>query len=215
MTYTVLALDPDSELIGAATASYSLAVGNAVIALAPDVGAVASQAYTNRRLRTQGIQALRDGLAPDQVIAKLPEWDAGHAKRQVAVIDRLGRTAAATGTDCTDWAGESAEEGLVIIGNLLTGPEVITAMVAAFKAPSDTPDPAERLASRLLASLTAGERAGGDRRGRQSAAVQVAPVANRPDWPPDLTVDLRADNSADPLTDLTVALELRFSKASR
>lgn len=213
VTYTVLALDPESELIGAATASYSLAVGNAVIAIAPDVGAVASQAYTNRRLRSRCIQGLRDGLDPTQVTAKLPEWDEGLRHRQVALIDRTGQTASVTGAGCTAWAGEANEAGMVVIGNLLTGPEVVSAMREAFKSPCAGTIPAERFANRLLETLMAGERAGGDARGRQSAAIQVAQATSAADWPPDFTVDLRADNSRDPLADLGEALALQFTRA--
>ena len=213
MTYTVLAIDPRSQLIGAATASYSLAVGNAVIAVAPDVGAVASQAYTNRRLRARCIDGLRNGMSPQHLTDTIPAWDPGHTHRQVAVIDRNGRTSAVTGSACSAWAGEVEEPGMVTIGNLLAGPEVLTVMRTVFKESADAgtfDDPAGRFASRLLDTMSAGERAGGDARGRQSAAVQVAHMSSTRDWPPALAVDLRADNSRDPLADLGEALQLQF-----
>jgi len=218
VTYTVLAVDAEAGLIGAATASFSLAVGNAVIAIAPDVGAVASQAYTNRRLRARAIEALRSGAAPNEIIARLPEWDSESELRQLSVISRDGTTAAATGASCSSWAGQRCETGIVVTGNLLTGPEVLSAMRTGFTA--DTPQEADapqetdeacRFARRLLNALVAGEAAGGDVRGRQSAAIQVAHMTPVASWPPDPVVDLRADNSTDPLSDLVEALRLQFT----
>ncbi|MFD0560219.1 putative Ntn-hydrolase superfamily protein [Stackebrandtia endophytica] len=211
MTYTVLAIDAEAGLIGAATASYSLAVGNAVIAVAPDVGAVASQAYTNRRLRSHAIDGLRDGLTPQAIIARLPEWDGEPQLRQLSVISRDGTTAAATGSGCSSWAGEWCETGIVVTGNLLAGPQVLSAMRTGFAADRlQETEPVHRFAARLLSALHAGESAGGDVRGRQSAAIQVAPMTTLTSWPPDCAVDLRADNSTDPVHDLTEALRLQF-----
>lgn len=217
MTYTVLAVDVDSHLIGAATASYSLAVGNAVIATAPGIGAVASQAYTNRSLRARILDELNAGASPAEAITRIPDWDDEPERRQVAALDLSGRAASHTGADCSDWAGSLARPGVIVIGNLLAGPRVLDDMIVAFENPetptrkTDREDPvaAGAFARRLLATLAAGEAAGGDRRGRQSAALQVASFSEHVAWPPERAVDLRVDDSSDPLNELARMLTLQ------
>lgn len=211
MTYTVLAIDPAASLIGAATASYSLAVGRSVIAIAPDAGAVASQAYTNCALRGRVIAAMREGQGPQAALKRIPEWDGDHAYRQVAAINRDGQTAAVTGGRCSAWAGSESAPNVVVVGNLLAGSVVLKEMLEAFEdAPDLGSDPVENFARRLLLTLFAGEGAGGDKRGRQSAAIQVARMAEETAWPPELAVDLRCDNSGDPLRELLEAIALQF-----
>ncbi|SEB59240.1 Uncharacterized conserved protein, Ntn-hydrolase superfamily [Paramicrobacterium humi] len=216
MTYTALAVDVENRLVGAATASFSLAVGNAVIATAPGIGAVASQAYTNRMLRAHVLDRLRVGDSPAQAITRIPEWDDDAARRQVAVIDLHGRSAAHTGAGCSEWAGSLSGDGAVVVGNLLAGPAVLDAMLAALENRAPVGDeealpPGAAFARRLLRALDAGEAAGGDRRGRQSAAIQVAPFADSVAWPPERSVDLRVDDSPDPLTELHRLLSRQFA----
>ena len=189
MTFTVLARDPQSERIGAATASRSLAVGAAVIAVEPGVGVAASQAWTNRALRPRLLAALSDGESPAVAVSRVPEWDAGSELRQVAALGWAGPGAVRSGGGITAWAGELAAADAVFAGNLLTGPEVLEAMAAAWA--STTGD----LADRLLAVLSAGERAGGDARGRQSAALLVASRT-------ETLLDLRVDDHGDPVSEL-------------
>lgn len=216
VTYSLLAVDSAAGLIGVATASRSLAVGNAVPAIDPAVGAVASQAWTNRRLRAQALDALAAGLSPAEVVAQVPTWDDGAPLRQLAVLDIRGRGAHVTGARCTGWAGGRDFPGTVAIGNLLADGGVLDAMCESFTESSARP-PArgrhalETFAARLLAALVAGERAGGDARGRESAAVQVARVAEHRQWPPELAVDLRSDHDPEPLERLAELLALRFA----
>ncbi|PSL37929.1 putative Ntn-hydrolase superfamily protein [Labedella gwakjiensis] len=212
MTFTLLAIDRSSGLLGAGTASLSLAVGNSVLAIDPAVGAVASQAWTNRALRRRVLDAIRDGASVDEAIDAVPEWDDGHALRQVAVIDIEGRIASRTGAECGAWAGERRGDDHVAIGNVLTGEDVVEALSDGFRAAAPRGDgaaPEIVFAERILSGLIAAERAGGDRRGRQSAAVAIAAIDRDAGLPADLVVDLRADDSVDPLSELARLLDLR------
>lgn len=239
MTYTILARDPTRQLLGVATASRSLAVGAGVPALRPGVGAVASQAYTNRALRGFALDALAAGGDPAAIVAQLPEVDTGSARRQVAIIDSDGRIAVHTGAECTAWAGSATGRDFAVIGNLLAGPGVVAAMSEAFRAGAQAaecgdpvPDGAEGgraagvgaaggsagsdiagaaiLARRLVGALAAGEAAGGDRRGRQSAALLVGAGPNR-DAP--LVLDLRVDDHERPVRELARLVDAAVAEA--
>lgn len=209
MTFTVLARDGRTGLIGAATASRSLAVGNAVIEVRRGIGAAASQAWTNRALRGRLLDAISSRSATDAV-ALIPHWDDEPALRQAAVLPSAGPGAAHTGANTSPWSGHLVERDLVVAGNLLTGEDVLAAIRDAWMAGDDvgetapTPD-AAAFAARLVAALAAGEAQGGDRRGRQSAAVKV--TSSRVTG--DAWVDLRVDDHADPLTELHRLVELR------
>lgn len=216
MTFTLLAVDRSSGLLGVGTASLSLAVGNSVLAIDPAVGAVASQAWTNRALRRHVLDAIRDGASVDEAIDSIPGWDEGHALRQVAVIDVEGRIASRTGAECGAWAGERRGDDHIAIGNVLTGPDVVEALSEGFAVatPADEADtsagtPGVAFAERILSGLLAAEHAGGDRRGRQSAAIAVAAMDHDAGLPADLVVDLRVDDSVDPLAELARLLDLR------
>ncbi|MBT9605980.1 DUF1028 domain-containing protein [Microbacterium sp.] len=189
MTFTVLARDTRRGLIGAATASRSLAVGAAVIAVEPAVGVAASQAWTNRGLRTLLLAELGAGASPDDAVAQVPRWDEDHRLRQVAALAWEGPGAARSGEDVTAWAGHRLAPDAVFAGNLLTGAPVLEAMAEAWATTGDD------LADRLIAVLAAAERAGGDARGRQSAAILVASRA-------DVILDLRVDDHVDPVSEL-------------
>ncbi|WP_420111279.1 DUF1028 domain-containing protein [Pseudactinotalea sp.] len=212
MTFTLLAADTRSGMLAAATASRSLAVGNAVIAIDPAAGAVASQAWTNRSLRARMLTALADGLHPAEVMAAVPTWDEEPERRQVAALLPSGEADSRTGTATSPWAGAVVRRGLVALGNLLTGPEVLAAMVEAYEAEAEHTAGASAAAGvqarRVLIAMQAGEAAGGDRRGRQSAAVMVARVREHRQHPPDLDLDLRVDNAEDPLAELARLVEL-------
>lgn len=194
MTYSVVAISGDGTKLGVGTASRSLAVGAAVPALAPRVGAVVTQAYTNQRFRARGLELLRVGLAPEHVLEQLAREDDEYDYRQVAIVDVLGRTAVWTGPQCTSWAGAVAGPGYVAIGNFLEGPDVLERMHQVLEDP-----PPGSFTSRLLSALEAGERAGGDRRGQQSAALHVVNNEFEDTFPPLTEVDLRVDDSTDPL----------------
>lgn len=212
MTFTLLASDTENGLLAAATASRSLAVGNAVIAIDPTIGAVASQAWTNRALRGQMLAALTQGVPPAQVMDQVPGWDDGADRRQVAALLPTGETSARTGDATSPWAGALTRPGLAVLGNLLTGPEVLEAMVEAYDAEAAHAAGASAaagvLARRVVIAMLAGEAAGGDRRGKQSAAVMVARVRTEQQQPPELDIDLRVDDAAEPLRELARLVEL-------
>lgn len=215
MTFTLLAADPRRGLLAAATASRSLAVGNAVIAIDPAVGAVASQAWTNRGLRARMLDALSAGRDPSEVMALVPTWDDGAERRQVAAMLPTGLADTRTGAHTTAWAGARVMPGLVVLGNLLTGPDVLDAVVEAFS-PDDDGDlsPSDALAAlsrRVVAAMMAGERAGGDRRGKQSAAVVVTRRRAARTSPPQLDLDLRVDDDPEPLVRLAALVEAQLS----
>jgi len=210
VTYTVIARTADSRLLGAATASYSLAVGNAVPALVPTAGVVASQAWTNRRLRYEMLRALHHGRTAEEAIAGLADADPDLALRQVAALPLRGPGAHLTGLSCTPWAGGVAGRDFVVVGNLLTGPEVVDAMGAAAEAALSSPGLTSlELARALVGCLRAGLDAGGDSRGQQSAAVLVADTLAGFQYPVLLDVDLRADDSPQPLDGLDRMLDLK------
>ena len=202
MTYTVLALDSTRSAIGVATASCALAVGAAVPALDPAVGAVASQAWTNELLRGRVLAAVRSGDSPTEALSRLPEWDDEVELRQVGVLGVDGRGAAFTGRATTAWRGDLVDDGVVVLGNILTGPEVLGAARDALV--SSAPAGVDELATALVDALAAGEAAGGDSRGRQSAAVLVGAVGADV-----LDYDLRVDDAADPVGELGRLVGLR------
>lgn len=190
MTFTVLARDSASDRIGAATASRSLAVGASVIAVEPAVGVVASQAWTNRALRPLLLARMASGAVAPEAVDRVPEWDEQYALRQVAALAWRGTGAARSGMDVSAWAGSVVHSDAVFVGNLLTGPAVLDAMASAWR-----DSVGDDLADRLLRVLSAGDAAGGDARGRQSAALLVASRT-------DTVIDLRVDDHPAPLTEL-------------
>ncbi|PPG31780.1 DUF1028 domain-containing protein [Pseudoclavibacter sp. RFBB5] len=218
MTFTLLALDRVAGLLGAVTASRSLAVGNAVLAIDPAVGAVASQAWTNRALRGRMLDALAAGESPESVVRRVTEWDQQPELRQTAALDLTGRTGAWVGKQTSAWTGQRQGVDYVTVGNLLTGQDVLDAVADSFERsgaqPADSAgahaNPVAAFARRLLAALQAGQSAGGDARGRQSAAVLVARRQEHRSHPPDLAIDLRVDDDDTPIGALDRLLELRI-----
>ncbi len=212
MTFTALARDARTGLIGAATASRSLAVGNAVIEVRAGVGAAASQAWTNRGLRGLLLDAVTAGHSATDAMARIAEWDDAPQLRQAALLPVRGHGAAHTGDETSPWSGHLVADDLVVAGNLLTGPDVVEAVRDAWLAgeasttgPDDIADAAARLGDRLVRALLAGEARGGDRRGRQSAAVAVAATtATGQGW-----LDLRVDDHPEPLIELRRLIALR------
>src|SRR4051812_29817884 len=169
MTFSIVARSADGESWGVAVASKFLAVGSAVPAAVAGVGAIATQADANVAYKGQALAHLDDGATASVALQRLLEDDDGREHRQVGIVDLDGGAASHTGHDCLDWAGSLTGEGYAIQGNILTGPEVVEAMEAAWSAsPADAP-----LGRRLLEALAAGDAAGGDSRGRQAAALLV------------------------------------------
>lgn len=195
MTFSLLARDQDGQTFGVATASKYLAVGSTVPAVAAGVGALATQAHTNVGYRERGLRSLRGGMTAGRTVELLVEGDSDRDMRQVAVVARTGAAAAWTGARCPA-AGQVVGERCVAIGNLLTGLDVLDAMCDAFAGATGS------LAARLLTGLAAGDAAGGDRRGRQSAALLVASGEGVVRLRTPARVDLRVDDHPDPLAEL-------------
>lgn len=206
MTYSILAQDPDTGAFGAAVASRFFAVGALCTHVEGRVGALSTQALVNPAYGPSGLALLRAGHPAEHVVSVLVMPDPGRGQRQLHVMDAGGRVAQHTGADCVDWAGHRHAPGISVAGNMLAGAAVLDAMLAGYAAATGL------FAARLIAALQAGEDAGGDKRGRQSAAVRV----NTNDPWPDL--DIRADDHPDPLAELrrlhAVSLE-RFATFRR
>ena len=208
MTFSIVARSDDGESWGVAVASKFLAVGSAVPAAVAGVGAIATQADANVSYKFLGLAHLDDGATAQVALDRLLEEDDGRADRQVGVVDSDGNAATHTGADCFDWAGgvtghTDAGAGFAIQGNILVGPEVVAAMEAAFRGAQDEP-----FARQLLTALAAGDDAGGDRRGRQSAALLVVREGAGYGGVDDTAVDLRVDDHAAPVTELARLLDL-------
>ncbi len=204
MTFSIVARSADGDALGVAVASKFLAVGAAVPAAAAGIGALATQSYANLAYRPQGLELLRTGVDAAGTVAGLTAADAGRAQRQVGVIGAAGPGATYTGEACHPWAGGTAGDGYAIQGNILAGPEVVAEMERTWLAG----DPATPLAERLLAALAAGDAAGGDRRGRQSAALYVVAPGAGYGGMSDVAVDLRVDDHVAPVPELARLLEL-------
>lgn len=205
MTFSVAARSADGDWWGVAVASRCLAVGRVVPAAEVGVGAVATQARCNLTYKRQGLDALRSGRTASEAIAALVIDDDLRDHRQVGVVDRHGGAATYTGPSCVPWAGGCSGDGYAIQGNLLTGPDVVAAMERAWLATSS----AEPLGRRLLATLLAGDRAGGDRRGRQSAALLVVTEEGAYEGGSDEYADLRVDDHLDPVPELARLYDIR------
>lgn len=191
MTYSIVARDPATGHLGIAVASRFFAVGCAVPFLKGRVGAVATQAFVNPTYGPDGLRLIEAGAPPDAIVPILTGRDDGHPNRQIHLIDAAGRNAAFTGANCVDWCGHLVAEGVSVAGNMLEGPAVIADTLAAYQSAMDKP-----FAERLLIAMQAGEDAGGDKRGRQSACLVMYRDQDYP-W-----LDIRADDHADPLEEL-------------
>ncbi|MGN9911334.1 DUF1028 domain-containing protein [Phytohabitans sp. LJ34] len=203
MTFSIVARSDDGRTHGVAVASKFLAVGAVVPAAEAEVGALATQAYANLAYRPQGLALLRTGVAAADVVAGLVAADPGRAQRQVGVVGAEGDGATFTGGGCHDWAGGAAGPGWAAQGNILVGPEVVDAMRDAWLGAAAEPFPA-----RLVAALGAGDRAGGDRRGRQSAALLVVTKGGGYGGGSDVLIDLRVDDHPDPVAELRRLLDI-------
>lgn len=201
MTFSMAAFDRASGQLGIAVQSKAFAVGAAVPWAAPGVGAIATQANTNIQYGPDGLALLRDGLTPAAAIQQLTAGDEGRKIRQVGIVDGQGRSANYTGENCLSWAGALSGDGWTCQGNILAGPGVVRAMAEAYTGASGP------LPERLLAALAAGQEAGGDARGVQSAALLVVgPGADRPDG---RLFDIRVDDHHKPIEELTRLYHVR------
>ncbi|HET9937820.1 MAG TPA: DUF1028 domain-containing protein [Gaiella sp.] len=196
-TYSICACDLDVGHWGVATQSKFLAVGSVVPWAAPHVGAIATQSYANPRYGPDGLALLGDGLSAAEVVARLTAADDDSAHRQLGVVDAEGRGATFTGDECHAWAGGRTGDGYAAQGNILVSGATVDALAETFEATAGAP-----LAERLLDCLDAAEAAGGDSRGRQSAALLVVERDGGYASLSDTLVDLRVDDHADPLGEL-------------
>jgi uncharacterized Ntn-hydrolase superfamily protein len=190
MTWSILARDPATGTLGAAVATRFFAVGALAIHVEGGVAALATQALINPMYAVHGMPRLRAGEDPETVVEVLLAADAGQAHRQIHVLDAGGRIAAHTGAHCVGWCGSVRGIDVSVAGNMLAGQDVVARTLATFQSASGP------MAARLLTALEAGEAAGGDKRGKQSAALKVCTRDPYPD------LDIRADDHPDPLAEL-------------
>ena len=191
MTWSILARDPETGELGVAVATRFFAVGAVCPRVEGGLGALATQALVNPMLGILGLERLRAGEVPAALLEALLAADAGRDHRQFHLIAADGTIVHHTGAACVDWCGHVAGPDVSVAGNMLAGPQVVEATRDAWLAAAGQP-----MAERLLAALEAGEAAGGDKRGKQSAALQVASRDPYPD------LDIRVDDHPDPLAEL-------------
>ena len=191
MTWSIIARDRPTGRFGIAVATRFFAVGALAPHLKSRVGAIATQALVNVFYGTDGLRLLEQGASAKEVIAAVIAADAGRDHRQVHVIDAQGGIAAYTGKSCVDWCGHLTGDNFSVAGNMLAGADVIKDTAATYERNAALPFP-----RRLIAAMRAGEAAGGDKRGKQSAALRIH---GEEDWP---DLDLRVDDHPDPLAEL-------------
>ena len=190
MTWSILTHDPATGAFGLAVSTCNFAVGAGVPFLRAGIGVCASQSFSNRYLGPATLDALSRGLSPRLAIASAIAGDEGRGLRQLHTLDRNGDSAAWTGENCVDFCGSAAAPGVSVAGNMLAGAAVIDDTLSAFI------NTEGRLAERMLAAMDAGQAAGGDRRGRQSAALFVITTEDYPD------LNIRVDDHPEPLVEL-------------
>jgi uncharacterized Ntn-hydrolase superfamily protein len=201
-TFSIVGCDLKTQAWGIAVASKFPAVGAVVPWARAKVGALATQALANTSFGPRGLELMENDILADETLATLVSEDPGREHRQVGIVDRHGNAATFTGSQCMEWAGGISQPGYAIQGNILTGPEVIRRMEATFlETGGELPD-------RLLAALEAGNLAGGDRRGRQSAAIYVVKPRGGYGGYNDRWIDYRVDDHLQPIPRLKEMLEL-------
>ena len=191
MTWSIIARDPTTGQFGIAVATKFFAVGARVPHIVAGIGGIATQALVNPYYGIDGVKLLSEGRDPDDIVKTLIASDAGRESRQLHVMDARGRIAAHTGRECVDWCGHIQGDGFSIAGNMLAGAAVLDDTARAYVANASLP-----FAQRLIVAMKAGEAAGGDKRGKQSAAMLIH---GDEEWS---DLDLRVDDHADPLAEL-------------
>ncbi|MCX6080005.1 MAG: DUF1028 domain-containing protein [Chloroflexi bacterium] len=195
-TFSIVAYDNQNQTWGIAVASKFPAAGAVVPWALAGRGAIATQAFANTSFGPNGLELLGQGLSAEKTLAQLLESDEGREARQVGIVDSEGRAATFTGKECTDWAGGVSGPGYAIQGNTLSNDQVVPAMQAAFLSLDGN------IIDRLQAALLAGDRAGGDKRGRQSAALLVVKDQGGYGGYNDRMLDYRVDDDSDPVSKL-------------
>ncbi len=201
-TFSIVACDPKAGELGIAVESKFLSVGAVVPWAAAGVGAIATQAWANTSYGPRGLRLLKQGLTPKQVAAKLTAGDEHADLRQFGIVDARGRAATYTGKGCFEWAGGVTGKNYTAQGNILVGPQVVEALARAFEATGGD------LANRLVTALAAGQAAGGDRRGQESAALLVVRPQGGYAGFNDRYIDLRVDDHPQPIEELKRLLDL-------
>src|SRR6266850_8058933 len=191
MTWSIIARDSTTGQIGIAVATKFFAVGARVPHIAAGIGGIATQALVNPYYGIDGVKQLRKGRAPGDIVKALLAADDGRESRQLHIMDAKGRIASHTGSECVDWCGHVRGDGFSIAGNMLAGPRVLDDAAKAYAVNKTLP-----FVRRLIAAMKAGEAAGGDKRGRQSAALLIH---GSEEWS---DLDLRVDDHTDPLAEL-------------
>ncbi|BBK34948.1 pilus assembly protein [Allostella sp. ATCC 35155] len=191
MTWSIVARDPEAGAFAVAITTRAFAVGARCPFAESAVGALSTQALSNPFFGRRGLTLLREGVPAADVVRLLTLGDTGREHRQVHAIDRHGATAAWTGVDCIPWCGHATDDDVSVAGNMLSGPEVVAETMRVYRAGRTLP-----LADRLLRALEAGQAAGGDKRGRQSAALLIFSGEEY------AHLDLRVDDHPDPLVEL-------------
>jgi uncharacterized Ntn-hydrolase superfamily protein len=201
-TFSIVAYDPQENAWGVAVASKFMAVGAVVSWAQAGAGAVATQSFAKMGFGPGGLALMAQGKSARETLDALLAADPGREDRQVGIVDAQGGAAAHTGSKCFSWAGHVLGEGFTCQGNILTGPEVLDAMAATY---ISTPG---ELADRLIAALVAGDTAGGDRRGKQAAAIVVVRPNGGYGNDTDRYLDLRVDDDPDPVNRLKLLVEM-------
>jgi uncharacterized Ntn-hydrolase superfamily protein len=191
MTFSIVARCPRSGMLGVAVATAVPAVGSMCPYVSSGVGAISTQSWVNPYLAIDALHLLRQGASGPEALRAVMAKDEGRELRQIGIVDASGHSAAWTGRDCTPWCGQIVEKNFAVQGNMLVGAATIEAMATAFR-----DSESQELPRRLLLALEAGDATGGDKRGRQSAALKVHHVEEYP-W-----LDLRVDEHVDPVTEL-------------
>jgi uncharacterized Ntn-hydrolase superfamily protein len=196
MTYSIVARDPETGNLGVAVQSHWFSVGSVVTWAEAGVGAIATQSFAEPAYGPRGLALMRLGVDPATALAALTSADSDQSHRQVAFVNAAGHVAVHTGDQCIEAAGHVTADGVSCQANMMRGPSVWPAMLEAYHASRGD------LADRLLTALDAAEAAGGDIRGRQSAAMLIVKAASSGQPWQDRVVDLRVDDAPDPLREL-------------
>lgn len=201
-TFSIVGYDAETGAVGIAVQSKFFAVGSVVPWAEAGVGAIATQSWANTTYGPNGLKLLKSGLSAEQTLERLVADDPGRATRQVGIVDAKGNVANYTGDECNAWAGAVSGKHYTAQGNILAGEDVVKAMGKAFE------ETEGELADKLMAALFAGQEAGGDTRGQQSAALLVVQENSGYGGFNDRYIDLRVDDDEKPIEELQRLLEI-------